>query len=380
MKYIFKKKLNIVLVTIFDAFGYFFLKIFYRHKQASKKESKSVLIIRMDHLGDVLAATALPKVIKESLPGCRVIFLTASWAAPLLENNPFVDEVLVFDPSWFSRKGYLKTRQSLSWMQLVRTLKLKKIDAALGLRGDLRENFIMALAGIRERIGYGVTGGGFLLTKEAVYRKDAHESAHTLDLLNALGIRREALEPRLYFSDAEVASFNERLGRLGIQGEEKYVGFLMGAGSASKEWPVENTDAFLKLFSEGLTRYKMLIVGSSLARSADLHGVDGRRVINLAGETSLRELCLLAGKSACFIGPDSGPTHIAAALGVPAIFLFSGTNRLEQWKPLSESAVILSHPVPCSPCGLEVCPIKGHPCMSGISPDKLLKTLETRLK
>ena len=94
----------------------------------------------------------------------------------------------------------------------------------------------------------------------------------------------------------------------------------------------------------------------------------------------MRDLCLLMKRFRVFIGPDSGPTHIAASLGVPSLFLYSGTNVFEQWKPLSEAAVILRHSVPCSPCHLEVCNVQGHPCMSEIKPEAVLKALEEKLR
>ena len=90
-KYVFRKRVNILAATLIDAVGYCFLRLFHRPKHRSKKELKNILIIRLDHLGDVLSATAVPKILKENFTACRVTFLTSSWAAPLLENNPFID-------------------------------------------------------------------------------------------------------------------------------------------------------------------------------------------------------------------------------------------------------------------------------------------------
>ena len=98
------------------------------------------------------------------------------------------------------------------------------------------------------------------------------------------------------------------------------------------------------------------------------------RVINLVNQLSLRELTAVLSACDLFIGNDSGPSHIARALGVPVVVIASGTNEYEKWGVWTEPARILKHAVPCSPCHLEHCNVEGHPCMSQISPDQVLRT------
>lgn len=368
------------MISALDALGYFLFKLLGRRRFAPDNV-KNILIIRMDHLGDVLLATGIPKFIKENFPGCRLIFLVSSWSAPLLENNPFIDEIMIFDAPWFARGRYAKSRSSLSFPRLVGLLRKKRIDWGIGLRGDLRENALLWLAGVRERVGYGVTGGGFFLTREASYRRGVHESEHVRELLRAPGSEVPELKPKLYFHPDEIASFDKRLSEFGLRPEGKYVGFQIGAGSSSKEWPITHWGRLLAAFRQRFPDHEAVLVGSNTRQATDLLlAVEGERVINLTGRTSLRELCLLMTKFILFIGPDSGPTHIASALGIQTIFLFSGTNELPQWKPLEESAAVLRHEVPCSPCGLEVCNVPGHPCMSRIEPATVLDALESVLE
>jgi lipopolysaccharide heptosyltransferase II len=333
----------------------------------------------MDHVGDVLLATGVPKALKENYPQSRIIFLTSSWSAPLLENNPFIDEIVLYDAPWFSSKRYKKDHKAHCLSGLIRSLRGKNIDLALGLRGDLRENLILFLSKAKERVGYGITGGGFLLTQEVSYHRGVHETVHLLALLNALGIRCDSLEPKLYFEDSETQEFNARLEKFGLGPKDKILSFLIGAGSSAKAWPMGHVNQFIKEFSIRHPEIKILLVGSSQTLASKLAGVDGKQVINLVGETSLRELSLLIRRSLVFVGPDSGPTHIAAALGIPTIFLYSGTNCFEQWRPLAECATVLRQQVPCAPCALEACPIEGHPCMSEILPEMVLGALESRL-
>ncbi len=255
--------------------------------------------------------------------------------------------------------------------------RARRIDVAIGFRGDLRENFIMALSGITERIGYGVTGGGFLLTREAVYENGVHESAHLFKLLNVLGIKSQTLAPQIHFSEKEIVEFEKRVAALGPPSGRRWMGFQIGAGSEAKEWPRRNVGAFLEAFAERFKDCDIVLVGSDEEKAKEILTAHPQlSFINLVGRTSLRELCLLMKKFKLFIGHDSGPTHLAAALGVRTIFLYSGTNLFEQWRPLAEEATVLRRPVPCSPCGLSVCNVPGHPCLSEISPGEVISALE----
>ena len=375
MKYVYKKRVYIFLAFFLDALGVCVFKLFRRRSRLTVSQPKKILVVRLDHLGDVLQATGVPKTLKENYSGCQVIFLTSSWASPLLENNPFIDEIILFDAPWFSKKRYRRSGKAHGFFKLLKILRQRKIDLALGLRGDLRENLMMFLAGVKERIGYGITGGGFFLTREVAYRHEAHESEHQKDLLRVLGLKGEVLEPKIYFSEAEELGFKNRLEQFGLGGGQKYICFLLEAGAPSKDWPMANADAFLKLFAKNFPNQKVVLVGS-VGRGPGQSGAGNEGcVVDLIGKTSLRELFILVKKSSFFIGPDSGPTHVAAVLGVPALFLYSGSNRYEQWKPLAESAVVLRHSVPCSPCGSEICHVEGHPCMTHISAEEAIKIM-----
>ncbi len=373
MKYLFKKKSYIFLASLLDGLGALFVRPFQKKPVAASYPAAHVLIVRLDHLGDVLAATGLPKILKENLPQCRVTFLTSSAAAPLLENNPFIDEALIYDAPWFSRKKTTNSVRGIGFFALARLLRQKKIQAALSLRGDLRENFLLWLARIPVRIGYGVTGGGFFLNKEVSYRRGVHESTHALDLLASLGIRCDQAQPQLYFSESEKHLSGPK---------EKWIGVQLEAGTEAKEWPEERMKTFIELCAKELSGHKIVFVGTDAKRFAWLSGsVEGNaQFVDLIGKTSLRELLLLLKQFKVFVGPDSGPAHLAASLGVPALFLYSGTNHFEEWKSLAESAFFLRHEVSCAPCGLVRCKVTGHPCLSGIEPDRVIHFIKEKIR
>ncbi len=381
MKYIFRKKINGVAAACLDALGYPAAGLFRKGGTTQAiRPSQHILVIRLDHLGDILPATAIPKVMKENFPARRVTFLTTAAGASLLENNPFVDEVITYEAPWFAKQARLARRGKLKFFELARVLKEKKIDLGLGLRGDLRENILMAVAGIRNRVGYGITGGGFFLTKELAYRRAVHENEHTMDLLRALGVQIHSLKPQIYFSETEKTLLENRLSSWGFREGEKVVGFQVSAGTPAKDWEIKNIRQFLFDFKNQFPEHRLAFVGSNAERMRQISEGGAAAGLDLVGKTTLRELCFLMKKIQFFIGPDSGPAHIASAMGVPTLFLYSGTNVFEEWRPLGEHAQMLRHSVPCSPCGLRLCPVKGHPCMSLISHREVMDVLENSLR
>ncbi len=378
--YVYRKKSYRAAAAIVDAAGFFLARVFLFCKgNGDRAAPRRVLIVRLDHLGDVLWATAVPAAVKKCFPDCQLTFLAPSWAAALLENNPYVDETLIFDARWFSKGRYSGAPGTLSFLGLIRELRKRKMDLAIGLRGDLREHWILTLARIPRRVSFGITGGGFLLTREVAHRTGVHETEHHRDLLEAAGIKCNELRPLLYFSEEEEHVFQKKSAAWGLDPLRPWTGFQAFAGTPSKNWPVKEANFFLENFKKEFPDATVILLG---VRNTDEIEEPFRAegCVDLRGKTSLRELCLLIKKLSFFVGPDSGPAHIASALGVPTVFLFSGTNVLERWRPLSASATILRNEVPCSPCHLELCPVPGHPCMSGISADQVMRALEEKMK
>lgn len=373
-RYVFRKKRYSALASLLDAAGYPLFGIFAR-KNPAVGPPENVLFVRLDHLGDALMASGAPALLKKRFPAARVTFLTSSAGSAVLKNNPYVDEVLVYDAPWFARGS---KESSASFPALVRELRARRFDLGVGLRGDLRENYLLWKAGVGLRTGYGITGGGFFLNREIPYRFGAHESEHTMDLLKAVGISSGQLSKAIYFSGEEERAFSAKLRAWGISPEDRWVGFQIDAGTTSKTWPESHAAELMRLFARGSAGEKIVLVGGDPTRAerlmdaaleaAQAEGAEHFGALNLCGKTSVRELFFLLKHLRAFVGHDSGPSHAAAAMGVPTLFLYSGTNDFEQWRPVAEGVRVLRHPVPCSPCHRTVCPYPDHPCMTGISP------------
>jgi ADP-heptose:LPS heptosyltransferase len=102
-------------------------------------------------------------------------------------------------------------------------------------------------------------------------------------------------------------------------------------------------------------------------------------VIDWTGILNLSELAAVLSSADLFVGADSGPAHLAAAVGRPVVVLFSGTNNPRQWRPCGEQVAIVRHPVECSPCHARRCPLPNHPCMRDLTPDSVARAVDGRL-
>lgn len=143
----------------------------------------------------------------------------------------------------------------------------------------------------------------------------------------------------------------------------------LGAGTLAKRWPIAHWRNLLGRFlREG---WRVAIVGGiedvALASAVDSHP----NLRDWTGKLAVTETAALLERADLFIGADSAPAHLAACAGTPSVVLFSGTNRVRQWRPWSRRSLVLRHRAPCSPCHRKVCPLADHPCLSGISPNRV---------
>ena len=143
----------------------------------------------------------------------------------------------------------------------------------------------------------------------------------------------------------------------------------LGAGTLAKRWPIRHWQRLIDRFlADG---WRVVIVGGAddveLSRTILPHA----SLCDWTGRLSIGETTALLERAELFLGVDSGPAHLAAAAGTTSVILFSGTNRIRQWRPWSRRSLVLRKPVTCRPCHRKVCPLADHPCLSLLRPDKV---------
>ena len=369
--YAYKKPWVCRAVRLVDAAGE---RLFSRRRERPA-EIRRVLVLRPDHLGDVVFALPAIQALRAALPGARIDLLVATGSRPLFPQNVGEGlEFLFFDAPWLARPARARAglRGALSLARQLRRRARETggpYDLAVDLRGDFRLILAARLAGARYLAGRGITGLGFLLDAEAREVAGRHQVEGNLALLEAAGFdHRETPNPSIVLTQEEIEAGRAVLRGHGVAGAKLVVGVHPGAGLATKRWAPEKYATLIARIASELPARVVLLGGPGDRPAADAvlaalgEARSSRRLVDLCGALpDLRAFMGVARACHLFVGNDSGPAHIAAALGVPVLCLFSATNDPAEWGPRGGAVVVLRRRIECEGCGLAEC--GHHSCM-----------------
>lgn len=370
--YAFKSPLKTAVVRAVDAMGNLFFSPSFR--QVEWQSLKKIAILRLDHLGDVMMALPAVKALEQSLPEAQVDFFIGPWAKDLVGMAGFRARPRVFLASWFAREG----AKGGSVSELEGLLREGQYDAAIELRGVERHVLAMYRAGIRYRVGLARTGLGFLLTHQLNYQPGQHEIERNLGILKQAGIPLSSPEafPRLYPRKEDDQNQKEIRQKLGIA--RPVVAIHAVCSAPAKRWPVSNWQRLI----DGLPENMDVVLIGAEAEKSDVDEIQKscrRKVFSMAGSLNLPALAAFLQDCRLLIGVDSGPAHIAAAVGTPVVSVYSGINSADRWGPRGQQVTILQKRPPCSPCELVTCPFDNE-CMRQIGVHEVFTHIQDSLK
>lgn len=343
-------------------------------------EPKAILVAQLDHLGDAVLSTVIFPLLRRRFPDAAIDVLASGWNEAIFRSNPYVRHVHVSRRNWFSREASARTYLSEA-LQLGRQMARHGYDLGIDVRGDFLVALLLRVAGIPRRVGWSGGGGEFLLSEAAPWLPGRPEIEARRVLLQTLGIATPALlQPVVYATQRDRQHVRRLLAT--VAGRRwRVVVIHSGAGTDAKRWP---TAYWQQLVDRLVTVYRPAVIvvgtGEDRLRAAQIVAAAERgAVLNWAGRLSVLELAALLELSDLFVGNDSGPAHIAAAVGTTTLVLFSGTNEMQQWRPPGEHVHVLRHPVACAPCHQKSCPVFGHPCMTQLTPDRVWTAVDQLL-
>lgn len=310
-----------------------------------------ILLIDLDNLGDVVMASFLPRAIKELYPDSYLGVLIKEYTREVVKHNPFVNETILFNPPWL---GDMLDKR-FTWIAtaiLIKKLKLSRFDLVIVVNSDWRKVLLAKLAGIPERVGANKKKAGLLLTKPGAYREDPgrHAVLDNLDLLKTLGYTTEKIQLEVFVDNDTLHWADGILKKNNLGKGESLIAIHPGAGHPARIWPAEN---YIKLINE-LEQdrdVKVMVVGSHgdqvIKKIKDK--INKYKVIFL-WDISVLQLAALFKKCSFVIAQDSGPMHLAAAVGTKVIALFGPSNPIK-FGPYGAGHVVIRKEMPCSPCG-----------------------------
>jgi heptosyltransferase-2 len=320
-------------------------------------EPKKILVRATNWVGDAVMSLPALRALRGRYPAAHIAILAKPWVGDLYGREPFCDELIPYSPRTLAEK----------W-SAGRALRGRGFDLAILLQNAFEAAAVAFAARIPERVGYARDGRSLLLTKAVpVPKPGAHERFYYLELLHRAGILDHVPESaaiRLDGAAAARAAGTARFLARGMGGA--IVGVSPGAayGSAKRWLPERFAEAASQVARE--LDGRVAVFGSAAER--EVCEVVARGVTvpvhNFAGETSLGEYIELAAACKVYLTNDSGPMHIASALGLPTVAVFGATNHVTTG-PIGPLARVIREDVECSPCLKRECPID-HRCMTRV--------------
>lgn len=335
-----------------------------------QKEPKEIIVRMPNWIGDLVMATPLLTDLRHAFPKARITAMCQKKLAPLLEHDRDIDELFAFtQPSgWIPRI----TRRDLIWR-----LREGKYDLGILTTNSFSSAWWFWRGQVKRRIGFVGDGRRGLLT-DPVAHPVQMESQHLVHsykaLLEPLGIALSTSSPRLYLLDQELEEVRRLLRDHDVPDGARLIGINPGAAYGSaKCWLPERFRAVIERLLED-PKNVVICLGDPTTAPLVKEICTGlpSRVVNLAGVTSLRQLVAVISLCDLLLTNDSGPMHIASAVGTPLVALFGSTNEIKTG-PYTGGTVIHKK-VFCSPCYQRICPTDFR-CMTQIEVDEVYQEL-----
>lgn len=329
----------------------------------SNERYSNILIVKLSAIGDCIHALPVAAALKHCFPQARVTWIVEKPAYNILENNPNIDEIIIFDKHKFKTLSGLLTHAP----EFAKLLRDRKYDLVLDLQGLFKSAAIAYLSGAPKKLVYCNARELSHLVSERVC--GPHDCGHIveryLDVVRSLGCSPDQAKWDIAITDEEVQQANRIVANAGLDLDSPFVILAPGANWPNKRWNVGNFAVLAdKLAGQGIAA---LLVGAPSDKSlAESIGKSAKlKVYDVTGQTSLKQLAYLLKQAKCFIGGDTGPMHLAAALGASVVALMGPTDAVRNG-PYGLGHIVLTTSHSCHGCWKRTCP-KNLICLDGIN-------------
>lgn len=351
--------------------------------------SPRILIVRTDRIGDVVLSTPVVRALRAALPQAYLAMMVQPEHRELVEGNPDLNAVILYD-----KKG--AERGILGNLRFARRLRQHRFDTAVILHSTNRVILVSWLAGIRRRVGY-ARRLGWLLTRRLPYVKregEKHELEYNLDLLRLIGVQPlrqssgqasansggtgfpELFVPTRPEQESRVEQF---LRQRGVDEDQPLVVLHPGASCPSKRWPAERfAQVGDHLAGRGGVRVAVLTGPGEEEHGRAVLRRMRQPAIDLSGAFGLGETASLLKRARLLVSNDSGPVHLACAVGTPVVSIFGrwgGGLSPTRWGPTGPRSIFLHHDIGCRPCLAHRCTI-GFKCLEAVTVEEVVAAAE----
>jgi lipopolysaccharide heptosyltransferase II len=362
----------------------------YRRKDLSFADIRRIVVIRLDHIGDVILSIPAVANLRVHFPRARIAMVVSSSSEPIARYIPHVDEILCYDARFFDRSGSTRMFDFARGVRFAREMGRRKFDLIVDLRGSFASLFLALIAKSKYRIDRGT----YLVQRKLrrIPLASEHEAEVNLNILARGGVPTLSREMSLHLTRADLDSVDALLrgcptlvrkctepdSHSPIVAQftaHPLVVIHPGASAPVKRWPAQRYARLARQLSQEYDARIVLVGGRGeerIARSV-VSAMRGQ-VIDLSGQTTLGQLAAILRKADLFIGNDSGPMHLAAACGTKVIGLFGPTSP-QLFGPYGDNCAALRMERDCPPCMRDECNLSGYRCIDRISVDDVIEVV-----
>jgi lipopolysaccharide heptosyltransferase I len=328
-----------------------------------------ILIIKPSAIGDIVHALPVLNLIRRRWPAAHITWLVTPACAALVEDHPQIDDVMRFNRhglgnAWHSPKA------ALELFGLNTDFRRRKFDLVVDLQGLFRSGWFLGQTGAPLRVGFDNARefGWIFYTHRILSSWEDHAVERYLCIAEALGLGKVPIEFHFAVDDDDRAQIAEKL-----PDPAPYAVLLPGANWDTKRWPAERFAALVQPLADRFGLRSIVAGGpGDRALASQIPGAQ-----DLAGKTDLRQLIALLEGAKLVIAADTGPMHIAAALGKPLVTMYGPTDPIRTG-PFGRMDTVVRLDLPCSPCFSRKC--SHHSCLRWLQVDPVLSLAEKQLR
>lgn len=340
--------------------------LFFRKTHVPKKEDiNEILFLRHDRIGDMVLTSGIFKGLKRKYPGAKIIVLASGRNRDVIQNNPYIDEILIY--------------RGLRWF--IQEFRKKHIDLAVDLfyTYELKQPFLAYISGAKYRMGFEEAGREifFNIKGPKIYPR-RQMLDHIFELVDVVGIDVKNSEPQIYLSEDEIRRAKDFLISKSIEPDDLKVAIHPGAYYPSQRWAAEGFAEVAKKLTKK-DGVKVILFGDKKEEGL-LRRIEndvGGKDIKMFSDLGLRQFISLLSQCNLLICNNSGALHIASALKIPTVSTMGPTDSILWW-PRGENHIVIKKDLSCSSCNLAIC--NRHDCMKLITVDEVMQAVETQIK
>ncbi|HEX2912072.1 MAG TPA: lipopolysaccharide heptosyltransferase II [Chloroflexia bacterium] len=344
---------------------------------ATFEQAENILCVRLDTLGDILMTTPAIRALKEAKAGRRITLLTSEPGAVAARLVPEIDEIIIYDAPWL--KATAPRASSQPEYAMIEHLRQRGFDAAVIFtvysQNPLPSAFLCYMADIPLRLAHCHENSYQLLTHWVNDPEPArgirHEVQRQLDLVATVEAKTDDVRMSLRFEERDRQHAFEMLASLNLDLARPWTIIHPGSTATSRRYAPESFAAAARILALKYG-FQVLFTGTSSEHElvSQIQESMGVPSVSLVDNLSLAELAALIALAPVLISNNTGPVHVAAAVGTPVVDLYALTN--PQHTPWAVPCRVLNHDVPCKYCYKSVCPEGHHNCLRLVTPEEVV--------